>query len=196
MEGVAGVVLAAGSSTRMGRPKQLLRLGEVPLLQHVVDAVAAAGLDEVVVVLGHEADAIEAALELPSEVRVVLNERFAQGHHGSVRVGFAEASTKDADVAMLLGDQPYIGGDLVERTIEAFVSSAAAVVRPRHGEAPGHPVLVRADAAARLASGSDEDLGPALRGPDVEWIDGGLEAPADVDTWEDYEALHALHPEG
>jgi len=130
-------------------------------------------------------------LDLPSTARVVLNEAFARGHHGSVRVGFAEASKKDADVAMLLGDQPYIGGDLVDRTIDAFEDSSATVVRPRHGEAPGHPVLVRADTAARLASGSDEELGPALRGPEVEWVDGGPEAPADVDTWEAYEALRA-----
>jgi molybdenum cofactor cytidylyltransferase len=187
---IVAVVLAAGTSERLGQPKQLLELEGKPLLQHAIDR-ATSHYDEVIVVLGHEAEAIEAALDLPSAARVVLNERFAEGHHGSVRVGFGEASKSGADVAMLLGDQPYIGEDLVERTIVAFRNSTSTVVRPRHGEAPGHPVLVRADAAARLASGSDEELGPALRGPDVEWIDGGLEAPADVDTWVAYEALRA-----
>ena len=185
---IVAVILAAGTSERLGQPKQLLELEGKPLLQHAIDR-AADHFDEVVVVLGHEADAIEAALELPSKARVVLNERFAEGHHGSVRVGFVEASSQDVDVAMLLGDQPYIGGDLIERTIEAFGNSTAAVVRPRHGEAPGHPVLVRAAAVARLASVGDEELGPALRGPEVEWVEGEPEAPADVDTWEAYEAL-------
>ena len=191
---IAAVVLAAGTSERLGQPKQLLELEGKPLLQHAVDR-AAAHFDEVVVVLGHEAEAIEAALQLPMGTRTVRNKRFAEGHHGSVRVGFAAAGD-DADVALLLGDQPFVGDDLIARTVERFRSTSAEVVRPRHGEAPGHPVLVRADTAARLASGGDEQLGPALRGPQVEWIDGGSDAPADVDTWEAYEALRALHPDG
>ena len=189
---IVAVVLAAGTSERLGQPKQLLELEGQPLLQHAVDR-AADHFGEVVVVLGHEADKIEARLDLPSTARIVLNERFAEGHHGSVRVGFAEASRKGADVAMLLGDQPYIGGDLIERTIEAFKASTSPVVRPRHGEAPGHPGLVRAAAVARLASGDDEAIASAMRGPEVQWIDGGPDAPADVDTWEAYEALRAAH---
>jgi molybdenum cofactor cytidylyltransferase len=189
---IVAVVLAAGTSDRLGQPKQLLELEGKPLLQHAVDR-AADHFDEVVVVLGHETARIEAAVDLPSTARVVINERFAEGHHGSVRVGFAEASKRGADVAMLLGDQPYIGEDLIERTIVAFRNSTAPVVRPRHGEAPGHPVLVRGVTAAQLGSGGDEALGPALRGPQVEWIDGGPESPADVDTWEAYEALRAVH---
>jgi len=185
---IVAVVLAAGASERLGQSKQLLELEGKPLLQHSVDR-AAGHFDQVVVVLGQEAGAIEAAIELPRGAHTVLNERFAEGHHGSVRVGFAEASKQGADVAMLLGDQPYLDHDLIERTVEAFRISTAEVVRPRHGDAPGHPVLVRAGAAARLASGGDEQLGPVLRGPQVEWVDGGPEAPADVDTWEAYEAL-------
>ena len=189
---IVGVVLAAGTSERLGQPKQLLELEGKPLLQHAIDR-AAAHFDEVVVVLGHEAQAIESALRLTPGTRTVRNERFAEGHHGSVRVGFAAAG-EGADVALLLGDQPYVGDDLIARTVERFRGSGAEVVRPRHGDAPGHPVLVRSDTAARLASGDDEQLGPVLRGPMVEWIDGGPDAPADVDTWEAYEALRAAHP--
>lgn len=192
---IVAVVLAAGTSERLGQPKQLLELEGRPLLQHAVDR-AAAHFDEVVVVLGHEAVAIEAAVALPSNARTVLNERFAEGHHGSVRVGFAAATADGVDVALLLGDQPYVADDLIARTVEWFHSSGANVVRPRHGEAPGHPVLVRAGTAARLAAGDDEQLGPALRGRRVEWIDGGPEAPADVDTWEAYGALRASRGSG
>jgi molybdenum cofactor cytidylyltransferase len=185
---IIAVVLAAGLSERLGQPKQLLELESKPLLQHAVER-AAAHFDEVVIVLGHEAAAVESALYVPSNARVVVNERFREGHHGSVRAGFAEASHSSADVAMLLGDQPYLPDELIESTVEAFRSSPAEVVRPRHGEAPGHPVMVRSGAVARLAFGGDEELGRALRGPDVEWVDGGPIAPADVDTWEDYEAV-------
>ncbi|MGH2774445.1 MAG: nucleotidyltransferase family protein [Actinomycetota bacterium] len=185
---IVAVVLAAGTSERLGRPKQLLELEGKPLLQHAVDR-AALHFDRVVVVLGHEAAAIEAVIVLPPNARTVLNESFAEGHHGSVRVGFAAATAEGNDVALLLGDQPYVDDDLIARTFERFRSSVSEVVRPRHGGAPGHPVLVRADTAARLASGDDDQLGPSLRGPQVEWIDGGPDAPADVDTWEAYEDL-------
>ncbi len=183
-------MLAAGISERLGRPKQLLELDGKPLLQHAVDR-AALHFAEVVVVLGHEAGAVGAALELPPGARIVRNESFRDGQHSSVRAGFAAAS-RDADaVAMLLGDQPHVGDGLIEVTLEAFARSRAGVVRPRHGDAPGHPVLVRAEVARRLAAAGDEELGRTLRGPEVEWVDGGPEPPADVDTWEDYQALRA-----
>lgn len=186
---IVAVVLAAGLSERLGQPKQLLELEGKPLLQHAVDR-AAAHFDQVVVVLGHEADAIEAALELPPKGRIVRNESFREGQHNSVLAGFAEASKAGGEVALLLGDQPYLGDDLMDRIVAAFHNSSAEVVRPRHGDAPGHPVLVRAVTAARLAAGSEEGLGSVLRGPRVEWIDEGPDAaPADVDTWKDYESL-------
>jgi molybdenum cofactor cytidylyltransferase len=185
---IVAVVLAAGLSERLGQPKQLLELEGKPLLQHAVDR-AADHFDEVVIVLGHEAPAVESALEIPSQARIVFNERYREGHHGSVLAGFAEVSKDNADAAMLLGDQPYVADELIEATVAAFRNSSADVVRPRHGEAPGHPALVRASAVARLASGGDEVLGPALRGREVEWVDGGVRPPADVDTWADYEAL-------
>jgi molybdenum cofactor cytidylyltransferase len=185
---IIGVVLAAGLSERLGQPKQLLELEGKPLLQHAVDR-AATHFDEVVVVLGHEAETIQAAITLPANARTLVNERFREGHHGSVRAGFAVAAKNNADVAMLLGDQPYLPDELIEATITVFRNSSAEVVRPLHGKAPGHPVMVRADAVARLGSGGDEELGPALRGPEVKWVDGAPVAPADVDTWEDYRAL-------
>ena len=83
---IAGIVLAAGSSSRLGgeTPKQLLVLNGRPLVQHAVDTVAEAGLDPIVVVLGHRAEDVERALVLPSNARTVRNALFATGQASSL----------------------------------------------------------------------------------------------------------------
>lgn len=75
---VTGIILAAGRGSRMGTPKQLLPLDGGPLLQHVVNA-ATEALADVILVLGHEAEAVRAALDLPARVRVVVNPDHAEG---------------------------------------------------------------------------------------------------------------------
>jgi len=88
---VVGIVLAAGRGARMGSPKQLLELDGRPLLQHVIDAAAAAPLEGVIVVLGHEAERVAAALDLPAGVVVVANPRHRDGQSTSLRAGLGHA---------------------------------------------------------------------------------------------------------
>ena len=76
---LSGIILAAGTSTRMGRAKQLLPLDNRPLLQHVVDATAASCLDEIILVLGHGAEEIRAAIPCPTRVRVEVSHRQIEG---------------------------------------------------------------------------------------------------------------------
>ena len=191
---IAAVVLAAGTSSRLGRTKQLLELDGRPLLQHALDR-AAAHFDEVVVVLGHEAGAIEAAVVLPERGRVVRNERYLEGQRTSVRCGLRAAVEGAEAVAILLGDQPRLPGELIERTLAAFRDSPSEVVRPRHQGAPGHPVIVRAATARALARAGDEELERALRGPGVAWVDADPQPPVDVDTWDAYLSLEG-HGDG
>ena len=86
---VVALVLAAGAGTRMGSPKQLLPVGGRPMLQHAVDAAAAGELGELVVVLGHAAREVAAALTLPPGARVVVNDRHAEGQATSLASGLA-----------------------------------------------------------------------------------------------------------
>ena len=116
MSTVVGLVLAAGAARRMGRPKQLLPLGGRALLQHVVDAAAASALGDVVIVLGHEADAIEAALRLPARARVVRNPDHAEGRHPEWVTPVAMAGEPPADVD---DDEDY------RRACEAFDTDTA-----------------------------------------------------------------------
>jgi CTP:molybdopterin cytidylyltransferase MocA len=136
---VTGLVLAAGMSSRMGRNKLTAPLAGKPMLRHAVEAALASRLHSVTVVTGHDAAAVEVALEgLP--VRFLHNPHYAAGLSTSLRAGVAAA---DGDGLMvLLGDMPGITAGLIDRAIAAFDPAAgrAICVATSRGE-HGHPVL-------------------------------------------------------
>jgi molybdenum cofactor cytidylyltransferase len=144
---VSGIVLAAGTSSRLGRPKQLLPVGDRCLLRCVVDAALASRLDEVVVVLGHRADDVRAALACESEPRVslVVNPSYSAGQSTSLRCGLRAADGRAQAAAILLGDQREVGPELIDTLVAAFLASDLPGARPVYPEAagaPGHPVLI------------------------------------------------------
>jgi molybdenum cofactor cytidylyltransferase len=145
---VGAVLLAAGAGSRLGgRPKSLLELGGVPLIRRQLIALSGAGVDEVVVVLGHHADAIEAAVrEFP--VTVVHNPAPDDGQASSVRVGLQALTGKLDAVIIALADQPLINAQDISDLIGAFKQRGSAqMVVPRVQGEPGNPVMV--DAALR-----------------------------------------------
>jgi molybdenum cofactor cytidylyltransferase len=198
-EFISGVILAAGASVRMGRPKQLLPLGGKPLLRHAVDAALDSCLDEVVLVLGHRAREIEEALALSSGsgVRVVVNPDHASGQASSLLLGVRSTSALARAAAILLGDQPGVSAALIDRVVADFRASDALAARPEYraaggGSVPGHPVLLarrlwseleclRGDEGARgvLASRSEGVIVVAVAG----------ELPPDIDTPDDYQRM-------
>jgi molybdenum cofactor cytidylyltransferase len=140
---IAALVLAAGTSTRLGEPKQLLDLDGRPLVQHVVDAAAAAGLRPIVVVLGHAAGEVAAALDLPPGARTVVNRRYADGQSTSLRAGLdAMAEEVVAAVAVLLADQPTLPAATIRAVVTRHGESATPVTRPRFDGTPGPPVIL------------------------------------------------------
>ena len=162
---VMGIVLAAGAATRFGSPKQLAPFDGRPLLQHPLDALAAAGIDDVVVVLGAEAGAIKAAITWRGERRLV-NERPQDGLASSLRVGL-EAAAEDPTVEavlVVLGDQPGLRREVIEAIAAGAAATDRPIVRPRYArDGAPNPVLVRR-AAWSLAAGleGDRGLGPLL----------------------------------
>lgn len=187
------MVLAAGMSSRLGRPKQLLDLGGRPLLQHVVDG-ACATFDEVVVVLGHEAARVSAALAIAPPARVVVNPRFAQGMSTSLEAGLAALGREVEAAAILLGDQPGVTPELSRRLVSLWRSSGATAVRPRFNGVPGHPVVVGRSAWARLCTATGDEGGRrVLEGIALQHIDIDSDPPADVDDWASYERVRSVH---
>jgi nicotine blue oxidoreductase len=137
---VLGVVLAAGGSTRMGRPKQLAELDGRPLLAHVVAAVGAAPIDRVVVALGGAAGEVLDRVDLGRAEPLVV-EGWAEGMGHVLASTLAQAGHDWAAVVVLLGDQPLVTGRAVARVVEAWRAGAGPVVTATYGGRPGHPKL-------------------------------------------------------
>jgi molybdenum cofactor cytidylyltransferase len=179
----------------MGRPKQLLPLGGRPLLQHVIDAALASRLDEVIVVLGHRAEEILAALDLPpgNRLRVVLNADYREGQSTSLRLGLRAANARASAVAVLLGDQPGMSAALIDRMATAPLSSDRPAARPVYRlegrRVPGHPVLLARRIWAELDALHGDEGARVVLAQHPDWllevaITG--EPPIDVDTPSDY----------
>ena len=159
---IGAVLLAAGAASRLGgRPKALLELGGVPLVLRQLIALSGAGVDEVVVVLGHHADAVEAAVQ-QFPITLVHNPAPDDGQASSVRIGLRSLSPQIDAVIVALADQPLIDVQDIVALISAFKKRGdAQMVVPRvqvaGGEtAPGNPVIF--DAALReewLAGSAD-----------------------------------------
>lgn len=195
---VVALVLAAGASSRFGSPKLLAPLRGRPLLQHALDAVAAAGIDDVVVVLGADAEAVEAAIAWRRERRTV-NVRPEDGLSSSLRVGLdAAAEVPGADAALVvLGDQPAVRPGVMRAVLTVGASPGAAAayfVRPRYTDDPApNPVLVRR-AAWALAEGlvGDWGLGPLMASHPNRVVEVPVEgANPDVDTPADLATMTA-----
>ena len=146
---IAGVILAAGRSRRMGRPKQLLPWHGRPLLQYVIEQALSSQLNEVVVVLGAASDLVRDVITLGEgpELRFVTNPHWAEGQSTSLQAGIHALGKKADAAAILLGDQPGVGSNLIDRVIDAFANSEATAFRPVYESAdgvisPGHPVIL------------------------------------------------------
>src|SRR5262245_36397489 len=128
---ITAVVLAAGTASRMGRQKLLLPVGEgQPLIRLSVERILAAGLEDVVVVLGRDADAVAAALAgLP--VRTVVNPRYAEGQSTSLRVGLDALRPETEAAVIALGDQPLPAPALIGRLVTAHRQTRQPIVVPR-----------------------------------------------------------------
>lgn len=162
------------------------------VIQLVVDAVAASGLDEIVVVLGHAADEIESRLELSPIARVVRAEEYRLGQSASLKAGIDAVSAESSVAVVVLGDQPRIDPSSIRALIERFRQGAGPVVQASYEGTPGHPVLFDREVWKDLR-GIEGDMGARdLLKQNPGWItrvDIEGPPPADLDTWEDYETL-------
>lgn len=193
---ISGLVLAAGTSSRLGRTKQLLPLGGRPLVRVVVDAALAAGsLDEVVVVLGHDADRVAHALGRVERVRTTTNPDFARGQSSSLRAGLAAMGPDVEAAVVLLGDQPGIRSHAIDRVVGAYTEGVASVIQAAYSGLAAHPTLLARAVWGPLIEelGGDEGARGALR-RHPEWrmaVEVGGRPPDDIDTEMDYQRLVA-----
>jgi molybdenum cofactor cytidylyltransferase len=184
---ISAVVLAAGTSSRFGRTKQLVELHGKALVQHAVDAAVDGGVDEVVVVLGHDAERVREALSLPANGQTVVNPAFEQGQATSLAVGLGALDPESEGAVVLMADQPGITGAHVRALRDAFASDEAPIVRLRFRDGPGPALLSREvwDRARALAGDAGARQLIAAHPELVLEVFVDEDQPADVDRPED-----------
>ena len=196
--GVGAIILAAGASTRMGEPKQLLRFDGSTLLRCAAHAALGSDCQTVVVVTGANAERVrEEVSDLP--VAVAHNEQWSEGMGASVRVGVEALEKEGARVlaAVLMPcDQPHLSSEVLNRLIEAHQTSGKAIVVSGYEEVWGVPMLFARSLWPELRElgGKGGAQSVALRHAEkvecVPFPDGAR----DIDTRDDYERLLAINP--
>ncbi|MEP6759721.1 MAG: nucleotidyltransferase family protein [Actinomycetota bacterium] len=182
---ISGVVLAAGTSSRFGSTKQILILGSKPLVVHAIDALRDAGVGELLVVVGHDREAVEAVL--PPDVRIVWNASYRDGQATSLAAALHDVADESEAAIVLQADQPGVTAHDLRALIVGFLADRAQIARLRYLDGPGPALLSReiyaeaghlqGDAGARLLIASHP-----------EWVHEVLverPAPRDIDTPED-----------
>ena len=187
---IAAVVLAAGRGQRVGRPKGLLRIGAVTFLERAAALLARPGVASLVVVLGHEASRVRAAVPLPAGAIVVVNEDYDEGMLRSVVAGLDAADAAGADAILLHPvDHPLVAEATVDRVVSALEDGARIAV-PSHGGRRGHPGgFARAVWPDLRAAPATEGARHVLAAhPDwIRHVEGDPGSVAGIDTLVDYQ---------
>lgn len=188
---VTGLVLAAGGSARMGRPKQLLPYRGATLLDSVLDTARVCPFDQLVLALGGSARQVFDAVDL-SGAEVVVNERFARGCSSSIVAALPSLDPRCEVLVLMLGDQPGVDMGTVHALLEGRGDAPLAVCRYDDGR--GHPLAFARETFGELAAlQGDKAVWRLLerRAADVVEVPVAGPVPRDVDRWEDYVALVA-----
>ncbi len=188
----SAVILAAGTSTRMGTVKQLLKLDGRPLLQHVLDSVRASGVKEIILVLGFSAEAIRREIEVEN-VRVVVNQNYQRGMGTSLRAGLSAVDQQAEGALIVLADQPFVRPATLDHLIAEHQRSKPQIVIPTYRGFRGNPVLLDRSVFPEVMA-LDADMG--CRAIFGDHPNGILKVPVDdvgilldIDRKSDFDAL-------
>jgi molybdenum cofactor cytidylyltransferase len=191
---VAGVVLAAGSSTRMGRNKLLLPIGRETVVRRAVREALEADLEPVVVVLGHEAERVRVELRgLPC--LAIVNPDHALGVGTSLKAGVAEAAgTRVGAAVVLLADMPFVTASSIRTVVESYRESRAPLVLSRYGEVDAPPTLYDRSLFPELLALAEGRCGREVvrrHAHEAAVVASSVGALRDIDVAEDYERARA-----
>jgi molybdenum cofactor cytidylyltransferase len=186
---ITGVVLAAGAGSRFGGTKQLADVEGEPLVLHAVDALREGGVDEILVVTGHDAEAVEAVL--PADARSIRNRDHRAGQATSLAAALHATADGSEGAVVLLADQPGVTADEVRSLISAFRATRAQIVRIRYTDGPG-PALLSREIYAEAGHLHGDTGARVLVASHPEWVHEvpiDRPAPVDVDTREDLDRV-------
>ncbi len=188
---VAGVLLAAGTSSRMGRNKLFLRLGGTSVLRRAVATAREAGLDPVLVVLGHESDRALAELEGLS-CTPVLNQEYASGMNTSVRAGISAVPADATGAVLMLADMPFVTAGMLRSLVDRYRAGEEPLVVSTYGEVLAPPILYGRPLFGELRALDGDGCGKRVvkahraEAIEVEWPPSAL---TDLDVPDDLERV-------
>ena len=187
----SGIILAAGLSTRMGEPKQLLPFGDSTVIETVIDNLLGSKLNEVIVVVGHEAKRVQSHIQC-KPVKIVFNPDYQEGMLTSAQCGVESISASADAFAMTLVDLPLITPDLVNLVIDAYIQTEGGIAVPSYNYRRGHPVIFDRRYAAEILA-LDEISGGVRSifqkyADDIHYVNVDTDRVLrDIDYREDYE---------
>jgi molybdenum cofactor cytidylyltransferase len=191
--GVTGLVLAAGGSSRLGMPKQLLALGSATLLGHVLGVARRCPFHQLLCVLGANADEVERRVDLTG-VEVVYNTHFGEGCSSSIAAALRAVEPDCQLLVLMLGDQPGVRPETVATLLRG--RGAAPLAACAYEDGRGHPLAFARSTFGELSAlHGDKGVWKLLDRHADQLVDVPITGPVptDVDTWEDYEAVRATY---
>jgi molybdenum cofactor cytidylyltransferase len=194
---VSGLILAAGTSSRLGeQTKQLLPWQDTTMLGWVVRRAEASLLDDVVVVVGHDAEAIRRHVVL-HRARFVVAPDFHEGCTSSIRAGLEALQPQSEAVVLILGDQPGIETETIAAVVEGWQHMQTPIVRVSYRGRSGHPMLFAKAQFGQLKALHGDKGVWKLCDAHPDWVyevEVDRPYPGDVNTWEDYIKLTSVSP--
>jgi molybdenum cofactor cytidylyltransferase len=186
---VSAIVLAAGSSRRMGRSKQLLPLGHSPVIRHCLDGIVASGLRDIVVVLGADHNGTAAAIRgMP--VKTAVNADPGSDMAASIRLGLRQIDRASTGVLICLADHPLVSSETIMGLVNAHRASPDSILIPLYQGRRGHPTLFPRKAIEDIFSVETLRNVIASRVGSVRTVEVDDEGVVlDLDTPEDYERI-------
>lgn len=141
MNDIWAIVLAAGESARMGRPKMLLPFGDMTMIEHVISNIRKAGIENINVVIGAEKEKLSLLLE-KLFVNFCINNNYREGMLSSVICGIRNLPENMGATLVFPGDQPFISPSTITRLVESYRSSSSGILIPVFKDRRGHPILI------------------------------------------------------
>jgi molybdenum cofactor cytidylyltransferase len=193
---VAGVVLAAGASSRLGRNKLLIEIGGETIVRRAARRALEAGLTPVIVVLGFEADRVAEALQ-GLDVVLVVNRDHAEGMHGSMQAGIGRVPADCEAAVVILADMPLVTSAMSAGLVARFRCGPEPLVISRYGEVQAPPTLYARDLFPALGAAGESGGRRVVRDhrDEAAAMDWPPPLLADLDRPEDVERVRALAPE-
>ena len=189
----SAIILAAGLSSRMGSPKQLLQINGQTMLERAIETTLAAGIKKPIVVLGHNAIEIQAQIKLHHKCKVVINDSYEKGMSTSLRSGVRATTAKTFAYLFMLIDQPLVSGKLVRELLDTFEQKEGDILYPEYQGQRGNPVVISSKLRGRLLKAKGDSGARFLfADKDLNIIGHPVESPAvitDIDTPEDLDNL-------